>query len=78
MYDVSQFIARHPGGVDQLMLGAGRDVTQLFESYHSFDTYKLAEHLYSILAYYIVPQSKQNREWTIECQFLSFYTLMLF
>ena len=40
VYDVSKFLARHPGGSEQLMLGAGRDVTQLFESYHPFDVYK--------------------------------------
>ena len=34
MYDVSGFIKQHPGGVDQLLMGAGRDVTILFESYH--------------------------------------------
>lgn len=41
MYDVSKFVARHPGGMEQIMMGAGRDVTQLFESYHSFEIYKL-------------------------------------
>ena len=34
VYDVSGFLAKHPGGCDQLMLGAGRDITQLFQSYH--------------------------------------------
>ena len=37
---MSQFVARHPGGMEQIMVGAGRDITQVFESYHSFDTYK--------------------------------------
>ena len=40
VYDVSGFIERHPGGVDQLMLGAGRDITSLFESYHDLNIYK--------------------------------------
>jgi len=40
VYDVSGFIAKHPGGADQLLLGAGRDVTTLFESYHNFNVYK--------------------------------------
>ena len=40
VYDVSGFVSRHPGGVDQIMLGAGRDATQLFESYHKLDTHK--------------------------------------
>jgi cytochrome b involved in lipid metabolism len=29
------FVARHPGGVDAIMLGKGRNCTELFESYHS-------------------------------------------
>ena len=37
---MSGFIERHPGGVDQLLLGAGRDVTILFESYHNFNVSK--------------------------------------
>lgn len=40
VYDVSSFVSRHPGGVDQIMFGAGRDITQLFESYHSLEVYK--------------------------------------
>ena len=40
VYDVSGFIERHPGGADQLLLGAGRDVTILFESYHNFNVSK--------------------------------------
>ena len=43
VYNVSSFVSRHPGGVDQIMLGAGRDVTQLFEAYHlhsSAEVYK--------------------------------------
>ena len=37
VYDVSEFLDRHPGGRDVLKLAAGRDCTQLFESYHSFE-----------------------------------------
>ncbi len=40
VYDVSQFVARHPGGMEQIMMGAGRDVTQLFESYHPLEVSK--------------------------------------
>ena len=40
VYNVSSFVARHPGGMEQIMMGAGKDVTVLFESYHSFDTHK--------------------------------------
>lgn len=34
VYDVSSFLDFHPGGGDQLLLAAGRDVTGLFDSYH--------------------------------------------
>ncbi|KAF9367131.1 sphingolipid delta-4 desaturase, partial [Podila verticillata] len=36
VYDVTKFLKRHPGGVDTLLLGAGRDVTPVFEMYHEF------------------------------------------
>ena len=34
VYDISGFIKKHPGGEEQIMLAAGRDMTQLFHSYH--------------------------------------------
>ena len=37
VYDVSSFVSSHPGGVDQIMMGAGRDITQIFESYHKLE-----------------------------------------
>lgn len=40
VYDVSEFVRKHPGGADQIMLGAGRDITQLFESYHKLEIAK--------------------------------------
>lgn len=36
VYDVTSWIPKHPGGSDVLVLAAGRDVTNLFESYHPF------------------------------------------
>ena len=35
VYDVSSFIAKHPGGAEQLLYGAGKDITHIFDSYHS-------------------------------------------
>ncbi|XP_031564402.1 acyl-lipid (8-3)-desaturase-like [Actinia tenebrosa] len=35
VYDVSQFIERHPGGRDVLLMAAGKDITMVFESYHA-------------------------------------------
>ena len=40
VYDVSEFVHKHPGGIDQIMLGAGRDITQLFQCYHKLETAK--------------------------------------
>ena len=40
VYNVSQFVSEHPGGKDQIMLGAGRDITPMFDSYHPLDTHK--------------------------------------
>jgi len=34
IYDISKWVNLHPGGKEVLMLGAGRDCTNLFESYH--------------------------------------------
>lgn len=34
IYDVTDFVSRHPGGSSMLELGAGREATVLFESYH--------------------------------------------
>lgn len=35
-YDLSDFVKRHPGGEEAILLGRGRDCTALFESYHPF------------------------------------------
>ncbi|CAI2163869.1 10968_t:CDS:10 [Funneliformis geosporum] len=34
VYDITNFIKRHPGGEDILLFAAGRDATQAFETYH--------------------------------------------
>ena len=31
---------KHPGGVDQILCAAGRDITQVFESYHNTEVAK--------------------------------------
>lgn len=35
-YDLTEFVARHPGGTHAVMMGLGEDCTALFESYHPF------------------------------------------
>lgn len=34
-YDMRRFVASHPGGAAAILLGQGRNCTELFESYHS-------------------------------------------
>ncbi|GAM27180.1 hypothetical protein SAMD00019534_103550 [Acytostelium subglobosum LB1] len=34
IYDITKWVPEHPGGKEILLLSAGRDVTNLFESYH--------------------------------------------
>ncbi|KAN0048042.1 hypothetical protein ACTA71_002433 [Dictyostelium dimigraforme] len=34
VYDITKWVPLHPGGKEVLLLAAGRDVTNLFESYH--------------------------------------------
>ena len=41
VYDVSGFLTKHPGGSEQLLDAAGRDITQVFQSYHKPGTSKL-------------------------------------
>lgn len=33
-YDITDFVERHPGGSDMLMLAVGRDASVMFHSYH--------------------------------------------
>ena len=35
-YDLKEFVERHPGGKEAILLGRGRDCTALVESYHPF------------------------------------------
>jgi cytochrome b involved in lipid metabolism len=36
VYDVTEFVDRHPGGRELLLLSVGREATDLFNSYHPF------------------------------------------
>ena len=46
VYDVSSYIGQHPEGADQIALGAGRDISQVFESYHSDKAFEMLERFY--------------------------------
>jgi cytochrome b involved in lipid metabolism len=37
-YDLQEFVNRHPGGREAILLGKGRDCTALVESYHAFSS----------------------------------------
>lgn len=36
VYNVTRYLEYHPGGADQLMRGAGKDATNLFDEYHAW------------------------------------------
>jgi predicted heme/steroid binding protein len=36
VYDITNFLSKHPGGREMLLLSAGRDCTDLFQCYHAF------------------------------------------
>jgi len=38
VYDITGWLDKHPGGREYLEIGAGRDITYLFDSYHPFST----------------------------------------
>lgn len=40
VYNVSSYLDFHPGGVDELMRGAGKDGTQLFDEVHAWVNYE--------------------------------------
>jgi cytochrome-b5 reductase len=40
VYDITAYIKFHPGGVEKIMIGAGRDMTSLFDKYHQWVNYE--------------------------------------
>lgn len=44
-YDLTEFVEKHPGGRHALLLGKGRDCTNLIRSYHYFSPLRVAEKL---------------------------------
>lgn len=54
VYNVTTYLQYHPGGVDELMRGAGRDATELFNEVHQWVNYE------SILAKCLVGPFKQD------------------
>jgi hypothetical protein len=50
-YDLMEFVKNHPGGVEAILLGKGRDCTALVESYHAFS----GERVWKVLEKYRFP-----------------------
>ncbi len=41
VYNITPYIEFHPGGVEKIMMAAGRDCTMLFDKYHSWVNYQV-------------------------------------
>jgi cytochrome b involved in lipid metabolism len=40
VYNLTDYLKQHPGGAQKLMMGAGKDATQLFRKYHAYIQHK--------------------------------------
>ena len=56
VYNITPYCKFHPGGIDELMKGAGRDGTELFDEVRSFTL--LFHHAYFVLFLFIKHLSK--------------------
>jgi cytochrome b involved in lipid metabolism len=56
-YDLQEFVDRHPGGRESILLGRGRDCTALFESYHAF----LQQHWY-VSQLCVIPRTRRGEK----------------
>lgn len=56
LYDFSSYVERHPGGEDWILLGKGRDCTELFESVHALS----ARHPRSMLSKYEIKNHSED------------------
>jgi len=75
-YDLRGFVNQHPGGIDAISLGQGRNCTALWESYHSLANEKL---VHATLARYYVedaPAEAPDFDDTFEWQDTPFYNTL--
>ncbi|VEU44250.1 unnamed protein product [Pseudo-nitzschia multistriata] len=56
-YDLMDFVKDHPGGIEAILLGKGRDCTALVESYHAFS----GERVWKILEKHRVVQEEHEQ-----------------
>eukprot|EP00906_Rhabdomonas_costata_P030345 RCo042881 len=69
VYDLTSFVSRHPGGRDFLLLGAGRDATQLVQTYHPF-----TKAPYEVLKKYYVADFVSDEVFNGPEKYRSFYS----
>jgi delta11-fatty-acid desaturase len=75
-YDMRNFVEKHPGGIDAITLGQGRNCTELFESYHSLARERLVR---MTLAKYFVedaPPHAHDYETVFEWQETPFFDML--
>eukprot|EP00751_Fragilariopsis_kerguelensis_P011676 CAMPEP_0170771026 /NCGR_PEP_ID=MMETSP0733-20121128/7819_1 /TAXON_ID=186038 /ORGANISM="Fragilariopsis kerguelensis, Strain L26-C5" /LENGTH=589 /DNA_ID=CAMNT_0011112717 /DNA_START=54 /DNA_END=1823 /DNA_ORIENTATION=- len=64
-YDLKDFVHNHPGGIEAILLGKGRDCTALVESYHPFSedrVWKLLEKYYCYTRYHNDDEEEEEQE----------------
>jgi cytochrome b involved in lipid metabolism len=71
-YDLDDFVRRHPGGTEAILLGKGRDCTALFESYHAFTQ----PHAKAVLEKYATQSRKPQQSSNNENDEDQFYTVL--
>lgn len=70
VYDLTEFVDRHPGGREILLLALGRDATNLFNSYHPFTALPrkvLAKYRIGSLVTFEHPVYKEDSGFYNEC-----------
>ncbi|KAJ3719256.1 delta-5 fatty acid desaturase [Lentinula raphanica] len=66
VYDLTEFYTRHPGGQDFILLAAGKDVTKMFETYHSQKQHQaLQKYQIGLLAGQDVPSFPPQDEFSL-------------
>lgn len=74
VYNLTKFAARHPGGSVIILLGAGKDVTPLFETNHTEKEERmLSKFLVGTLVGKDVPQFPVADEFSRTLKAVSFY-----
>jgi len=61
-YDLKDFVKIHPGGIEAILLGKGRDCTALVESYHAFS----GDKVWKVLEKFKCPKDRLEDEDDVE------------